>query len=56
MTAETVEVRPGDWVILKGDDVIASDGDLMKILKRAEAMEDDDITISKAPRANSIFY
>ena len=51
-----VIVKPGDWVILKGDDVIWSDKDLKKVIIRAESIEDDDITVTKEPHAGPLFY
>ncbi len=57
MSSEEKEVivKPGDWVILKGDVVILSDNDLKKVIRIAESMEDDDITVTKEPHAGPYF-
>ena len=51
-----VVVNPGDWVILKSDVVIWANKDLGKVLRKAESMEDDDITVTKEPYPDSLFY
>jgi hypothetical protein len=50
------QVQPGDWVILKGRDIIYSNKDLRKVMKKAEDLGEDDITVSKEPSANACFY
>lgn len=51
-----VETKPGDWVLLKGDTVIASDPDAARIMKLANELGDDELVISKEPISQYCYY
>ena len=51
-----VETRPGDWVLLKGDHVLASDPDAAKIIKLADKLNDEQLVISKQPVSEHCYY
>jgi hypothetical protein len=51
-----VETKPGDWVLLKGDHVIASDPDAAKIIMLADKLQDGELVISKEPVSQHCYY
>jgi len=51
-----VETKPGDWVLLKGDRVIASDPDAAKIIMLADQLHDEELVISKEPVSQHCYY
>jgi tartrate dehydratase beta subunit/fumarate hydratase class I family protein len=51
-----IEVKPGDWVLLKGDSVIASDSDVRKIMEIYDRSGDVDLVISKEPVSRHCYY
>lgn len=46
----------GEWVILKGDDIIEHDKDIRIIIDLAKNYNEKEITISKIPSATYCFY
>jgi len=54
--ASKVEVRPGDWVLLKGDRVVASDPDAARIMKLADELGDEELVIAKEPVSQYCYY
>ena len=51
-----MDVKPGDWVLLKDDCVIASDKDARKIIELAQAYEPGDVVVSKEPVSQYCYY
>jgi hypothetical protein len=51
-----IEVRPGDWVLLKDDTVIASNKDARIIIELAQAYEPGEVVVSKEPVSQYCYY
>jgi len=51
-----IEVKPGDWVLLKDDHVIASNKDASKIIELAQAYEPGEVVVSKEPVSPCCHY
>ena len=51
-----MEEYKGEWVILKGNTIIAHNKDMKKILELSEQYKDQDISISRSPSSMYCFY
>ena len=50
------ELEPGEWVILKDDEIIAHNHNAKIILEKAKDFEYGEIIVTKVPTANYCFY
>ena len=48
--------EPGDWVLLRGDIVIACGKDVSKLLDMAQAGKPGELVISKEPRSKYYYF
>jgi len=48
--------KPGDWVLLKDDNVIACDKDARKIMELAQDYEPGEVVVSKEPISQYCYY
>ena len=51
-----VDPKPGDWVLLKGDSVVACGRDVGRLIKLADSLESEDLVISKEPISPYCYY
>ncbi len=56
MQGKCIKPNDGDWVILRGDDIVECDPDIKKILEIAKKYNDNEIVVSKMPSAEYCFY
>jgi hypothetical protein len=48
--------NPGDWVLLKGDKVIACGKDVRRLIRMFERLRSDDLVITKEPYTGSGYH
>jgi len=53
---EEPEIKEGEWVILKGDEIIAHDFDPKKIREILDERNDPELVISRELSSSSCFY
>jgi|GEM_PF-6043418 len=51
-----MKVAPGEWVLLKGDEVIAHNRSIREIIRVYQKMKDDNLIISKEPSSQNCYY
>lgn len=56
MTPKEVEVGDEDWMLMKGDDVIASDSDPDKLMEEYKKYPDGDVMIAKNMTGQHLYY
>ncbi|MBN1538945.1 MAG: hypothetical protein JW939_02285 [Candidatus Thermoplasmatota archaeon] len=48
--------KEGDWVVLKGDDIIACDNDPRRLMELIISINDDELLLSKQPSSSHCYY
>jgi len=51
-----IAVKPGDWVLLKGDSVLACGRDVKRLIRMYDRLRSDDIVITKEPAGGHGHY
>ena len=51
-----VDVRPNDWVLMRGDEVIASDPDPKNLMRQYHSLKDSNVYITKNITDTHLFF
>ncbi len=56
MADGSVEVGVNDWVLMKGDEVIASNSDPNNLMDEYKKYDDGEVVITKNPSGQYLYY
>ena len=50
------EVKPGEWVLMDGDEIIDHNANVKKLMAKYRKLGNDNLVITKNPHGDHLFY